>query len=350
MKENKFFSRKQYGFMSGRSTTLQLLTVLDKWTEALDTGYSVDCVYMDYPKAFDTVPHRRLIYKLSTYGITDKVISWVKDFLSNRIQQVGVQGEESSWRSVTSGIPQGSVLGPLLFVIFINDLPDCVTSEAYLFADDTKIFRIITKQGDREELQQDLQKLDEWSKKWLLKFHLKCKYMTIGKSNVHFNYTLQRQQLDKVQEEKDIGVIIDDKLSFESHMSEKINKATSIFGLLRRSFQCLDNKMFISLYKTLVRTQLDYASSVWAPYKTKDLEMLENVQRRCTRQLPQLKDLSYEERLKTLKLPTLSYRCWRGDLIEVYKMLNGFYDKEAASFINLWTEVAERRAGRGHPL
>ena len=173
MKENKFFSRKQYGFISGHSTTLQLLTVLDKWTEALDTGYSVDCVYMDYAKAFDTVPHRRLIYKLSTYGITDKVISWVKDFLSNRIQQVGVQGEESSWRSVTSGIPQGSVLGPLLFVIFINDLPDCVTSEAYLFADDTKIFRIITKQGDREELQQDLQKLDEWSKKWLLKFHPK---------------------------------------------------------------------------------------------------------------------------------------------------------------------------------
>ena len=101
-------------------------------------------------------------------------------------------------------------------------------------------------------------------------------------------------------------------------------------------------KMFISLYKTLVRTHLDYASSVWAPYKTKDMEILENVQRRCTRLLPYLKDLSYEDHLRMVKLPTLSYHRWRGDLIEVYKMLHGFYDKETASFIKLWTEVGER--------
>ena len=262
-----------------------------------------------------------------------------------------VQGEESTWRPVTSGIPQGSVLGPLLFVIFINDLPDCVTSDAYLFADDTKIFRIIGNDSDRDELQQDLHILDEWSKKWLLKFHpKKCKYMTIGKDDGQFKYTLQGQQLQKVQEEKDIGVIIDDKLSFEGHISEKVNKATHMFGLLRRTFQCLDQKIFISLYKTLVRTHLDYASLVWAPYKTKDIEILENVQRRCTRQLPYLKDVPYEERLKQLKLPTLSYRHWRGDLIEVYKMLHGFYDKEASSILKLWTDVAQRRAARGHPL
>ena len=98
---------------------------------------------MDYAKAFDTVPHRRLLYKLSKYGINPKAVSWIENFLGNQTQQVIVQGEESSWKPVTSGIPQGSVLGPLLFVIFINDLPDCVTSEAYLFADDTKIFRVI---------------------------------------------------------------------------------------------------------------------------------------------------------------------------------------------------------------
>ena len=140
MKNEKLFSNRQYGFISGRSTQLQLLEVLDKWTEALDEGHSIDCVYMDYAKAFDTVPHRRLLYKLSKYGINPKAVSWIENFLGNRIQQVIVQGEESSWKPVTSGIPQGSVIGPLLFVIFINDLPDCVTSEAYLFADDTKIF------------------------------------------------------------------------------------------------------------------------------------------------------------------------------------------------------------------
>ena len=187
MKKNKFFSKKQCGFMNGCSTTLQLLTVLDKWTEALDAGHSIDCVYMDYAKAFNTVLHGRLIYKLSTYSITEDVVSWINSFLSNRIQQVVIHGQEPTWRSVTSGIPQGSVLGPLLFVIFINDLPNCVSSDAYLFTDDTKIFRIITKEKDKEALQQDIEKLDDWSKKWLLKFHpQKCKYMAIGKNDAQF--------------------------------------------------------------------------------------------------------------------------------------------------------------------
>ena len=119
--------------------------------------------------------------------------------------------------------------------------------------------------------------------------------MTIGKDEKNTNYTLKDQKLQKVMEEKDIGVTIDDQLEFESHISEKINKANKMFGLLRRSFNCLDIKTFICLYKTMVRTHLDYASSVWSPYKIKHIEMIENVQRRCTRQLPYLKDLSYPE-------------------------------------------------------
>ena len=232
MKNENLFSNRQYGFISGRSTQLQLLEVLDKWTEALDEGYSIDCVYMDYVKAFDTVPHRRLLHKLSKYEINPKAVSWIENFLGNRTQQAIVQGEESSWKPVTSGIPQRSVLGPLLFVIFINDLPDCVTSEAYLFADDTKIFRVIANEEDRGELQKDLNRLDTWSKDWLLKFHpQKCKFMKIGKDDKNINYTLKDQNLQKVMEEKDIRVIIDDQLEFESHISEKINKANKMFGL-----------------------------------------------------------------------------------------------------------------------
>ena len=181
-------------------------------------------------------------------------------------------------------------------------------------------------------------------------------YITLNPSNNmiednnQFEYKLQNQRLQIVAKEKDIGVIIDDQLNFESHMSAKINKATSMFGLIRRSFQCLDRKTFVSLYKTLVRTHLDYASSVWAPYKIKHIEMLENVQRRCTRQLPYLKDMSYEERLRTLKLPTLSYRRLRGDMIEVYKIIKGVYDKEVASFLKMWSDVVQRDAGRGHDI
>ena len=132
--------------------------------------------------------------------------------------------------------------------------------------------------------------------------------MTIGKDETNTNYTLKDQKLQKVMEEKDIGVTIDDQLEFESHISEKINKANKMFGLLCRSFNCLDIKTFTCLYKMMVRTHLDYASSVWSPYKIKHIEMIENVQRRCTRQPPYLKDLSYPERLKKLNLPTLAYR------------------------------------------
>ena len=274
-----------------------------------------------------------------------------RNFLRNRTQQVIVQGEESSWKPVTSGIPQGSVLGPILFVIFINDLPDCVTSDAYLFADDTKIFRVIANEEDRGELQKDLDRLDEWSKDWLLEFHpQKCKFMTIGKDDLNIKYMLKDQKLQKVKEEKDIGVIIDDQLDFESHISEEINKATKMFGLLRRSFNCLDRKTFTCLYKSMVRTHLDYASSVWSPQKIKHIEMIENVQRRCTRQLPYLKDLSYPERLKKLKLPTLAYRRIRGDMIETYKIIKGVYDNQSTSILKSWSDVAQRDRGRGHNM
>ena len=351
MKSNKFFTDRQFGFISGRSTSLQLLNVLDKWTEAIDQGKSVDCIYMDYMKAFDTVPHKRLMNKLKTYGIMDPVLGWIESFLSNRVQQVVVNNAASKWSAVSSGIPQGSVLGPLLFVIFINDLPNLVDSDVYLFADDTKIFNIITKKEDTNILQNDLDKLSDWSDTWLLRFHPeKCKHMHIGKHNTQTDntYKLKTTELQRAEEEKDIGVIIDSELSFEKHISEKVNKANSMFALLRRSFKYLDTKTFVPLYKTMVRTHLDYASSVWYPYKAKHIDMIESVQRRATKQLPGMKNLSYSERLKRLKLPSLHYRRVRGDMIELYKMLNGKYDREAAPFIKLWQEVTPRTGVRGN--
>jgi len=186
IKRNKLLSKKQFGFISGRSTTLQLLLVLDHWTEILDNGGSIDSVYMDFMKAFDKVPHRRLIKKMKHYGIGEKTLNWVQDFLSNRKQKVSVNGMDSTTHNVTSGIPQGSVLGPILFVIYINDMPDCVAATAYLFADDTKLYKEIKSPEDSNSLQRDLDSLQEWSNTWLLKFHPnKCKVMTVSnKKNI----------------------------------------------------------------------------------------------------------------------------------------------------------------------
>jgi ribonuclease P/MRP protein subunit RPP40 len=303
------------------------LEVLDKWTEALDMGLSIDCVYMDYRKAFDTVPHKRLLSKMRAYGISEQLVEWTQDFLSNWTQQVVVNGKSSELTNVTSGIPQGSVLGPLLFVIFINDLPDTVKSDTYLFADDTKIFNIIRNVDDQDTLQEDLDKLATWSDTWLLGFHPeKCKYMTICKSEESKDYKLCGSTLEQVESENDIGVTVDSELKFEEHIEEKVKKANQMFAVIRRSFHYLSEKSFIPLYKALVRSHLDFASSVWAPTSMKHIEMIEGVQRRATKQLPGMKDLSYAERLEKLKLPTLSYRRARGDMIEVYKILLGIYD------------------------
>ena len=155
LKSENLLSCKQYGFISGRSTTTQLLSYLDKCIETIVTGGVVDPIYFDFAKAFDTVPHRRLLGKLSCYGISGDIINWIKAFLLGRSQVVRVNGEKSEETAVLSGIPQGSVLGPLLFVVYINDLPESVKSNIFLFADDTKILKQITSKEDALDLQSD---------------------------------------------------------------------------------------------------------------------------------------------------------------------------------------------------
>ena len=169
--------------------------------------------------------------------------------------------------------------------------------------------------------------------------------MTTQKSHT---YTLNKEKtihkLENVDQEKDIGVIIDSNLEFDKHINAKINKANSMFSIIRRSFQFLSQQNFIPLYKSLVRSHLDYASSVWSPYKQKHIDALENVQRWATRQLPTLSKLPYEERLQTLKLPTLAYRRVRGDIIEVYKIMNEIYDTDVTSFLKQEYNLQKERA------
>jgi len=162
-------------------------------TQALDEGFEVDVIYLDYRKAFNSVPILRLIEKLRVYGLKSKVIQWIKSFLTGRTMKVLINGSFSDLKEVLSGVPQGSVLGPLLFLLFVNDLPDWIISSMIMFADDTKLWRIIKTINDSQILQRDLDALMNWSNKYLLKFNpQKCKLMCIGQSgSAHREYYLQ---------------------------------------------------------------------------------------------------------------------------------------------------------------
>ena len=331
---NNLLSKKQIGFDCRRSTVTQLLNYIDKCAEIVANGGVVDSIYFDFSKAFDTVPHQRLSIKIKAYGIQGKVLSWIEAFLSGREQVVRVNGELSSPKPVISGIPQGSVLGPLLFVLYINDLPDVVKSNILLFADDTKIFNQVKSRSDALLIQEDINELEQWSDKWLLRFNTdKCHVLTLGKiENIQhtFRYTLYDKELDHVFEEKDLGVIIDMDLNFEEHMSSKIGKANGIMGLIRRTFSYLDPITFKKLYTSFVRPHLEYAQPVWSPHLRKHIKMLENVQIRATKLVDGMKNLEYTERLKELKLPTLLHRRERGDMIQVWKHFNT-YDQSTLS-------------------
>ena len=319
-------SSKQFGFINKRSTTTQLLSFLEKCIDSIADGGVVDTIYFDFAKAFDTVPHRRLLSKLASYGIRGNILRWIKSFLEDRSQIVKVNGTASTSETVISGIPQGSVLGPILFVIYINDLPDELQSHVYLFADDTKIFRCIKSKEDSLTVQTDIQALESWSEKWLLKFHPdKCHVLSLGKLEniVHAHpYVLNGHELEHVFAEKDLGVTIDCDLKFEDHIAIKIKKANSLVGLITRSFSYMDCELFKQLYTTFVRPHLEYAHVVWSPHLRKQINQLESVQRRATKLVYDLKNLSYQERLKKLKLPTLAHRRSQGDMIEVYKHLH----------------------------
>lgn len=345
--DNKIFTDSQFGFRDRRGCILQLLEVFDDWTLALDKGFSVDTIYLDFQKAFDSVPYNRLLVKLEAYGVTGNILKWIKNFLSDRQQRVMINGIASEWTEVTSGVPQGSVLGPLLFILYINDLPDIVKTHCKLFADDAKIYKEINNIEDFEDIQCDLYKLCQWTAKWLLFFNIrKCKVMHIGSSNPGFEYKLKDKTgkevlIQEVDKEKDLGIIFQSNLKFNEHINVAANKANQIVGLIKRSFTYLDNSTFLTLYKSLIRSHVDYGNSVWFPVLKKDIKIIENTQRRATRILPELQHLCYENRLRALNLPTLLYRRKRGDLIQVFKILNGIDDISPDKFF-LMSETTTR--------
>jgi len=357
MINNEFLSDTQHGFVKGRSCTTQLLKIVDKISELLDEGFDSNIIFLDFSKAFDSVPHQRLLLKLQSYGVGGCVLEWIRSFLLSRRQQVEVGGAFSSWLDVLSGVPQGSVLGPVLFVCYINDMPDYIKSFIYLYADDAKLlYRVSDEEiaGGVSCLQSDLDTLTEWSRNWQLSFNVeKCKVMHIGKSNCSCQYTMQDvngrpYSLHETKEEKDLGVWIDPTMKFSIHVAHAANKAQQVLGLVNRSFTYKDSDLLKQLYVALIRPHLEYGNAVWHPFLKKDIQLLERVQHRATKLIPTLRHMCYEDRLKALDLPSLAYRRLRGDAIETYKYLHRFYtlDSNVLLPLNQCTSLSTR----GHCL
>ena len=326
MVTNKLFSEWQHGFVPLRDCMTNLLSCMERWTEFLESGGYVDVIYTDFAKAFDSVPHERLLKKLESVGVTGNMLAWIRSFLSNRSQCVRVDDDLSSWKPVKSGIPQGSVLGPILFVIFINDMPDMVHNLCQLFADDAKVYCSVDLRNEEsnKSLQNDLNALVDWSEKWQLPFNIgKCKCLHIGICNPCWKYKMSGRPLEDVDEEKDLGVIIDKDLKFHRQAAAAVKKANSSLGIIKKSFTFLDEETLPLLFKSLVRPHLEYGNVIWGPFYKGDAEDVERVQRRATKGVPGLSSLTYEERLRKLKLPSLQHRRRRGDIIMTYKIITG---------------------------
>ena len=195
-------SEDQHGFRPGRSCSTQLLATMDDWSRWLEDSTPLDVIYLDFRKAFDSVPHMRLLCKLKSYGISGKLYSWIESFLSERCQQVSIGGCCSSMVPVTSGVPQGSVLGPLLFLLYVNDLPEAVNCPVKLFADDTKLYSGIASESDALRMQADLDSLVQWSDSWQMPFNEdKCKVMHVGSANKAFSFHMKGDQLVRLPAE-----------------------------------------------------------------------------------------------------------------------------------------------------
>ena len=282
----------QHGFRKKRSCETQLILTVDDISKALKDQKQVDCILLDFAKAFDKVSHKKLMAKLKHNGVDGSTLFWIEDFLRSRTQVVVVDGEESDVAPVTSGVPQGTVLGPALFLVYINDLPDGLTCTPRLFADDCLLYRIINSDADTEAVQADLATLEAWERKWDMEFaEDKCKVLTITlkhKRNIRIkDYKIHNYLLKRVDSAEYLGVKLDSKLNFNAHIGALCKKATSARQFLQRTLPACDRNTKAQTYTTFIRPIVEYAASAWDPHNCKGLQRqrdrLEAVQNKCAR-------------------------------------------------------------------
>ena len=338
----------QHGFRNNRSCLTNLIEYTEYVTKIMDSGNSADVVYLDFSKAFDKVCHIKLLNKLWRYGIQGNIYNWLGNWLLGRKQRVVLNGEASNWVDVTSGVPQGSVLGPLLFILYANDLDFGISCKLFKFADDTKMVIPIKGLDDNINGQKNVDKLVGWADRWDMKYNeSKCKVLHIGSNNPKFNYSMNGVWLGDSKVEKDLGVYVDDKLKFSKQCLEARNRANKMLGFISRNVGHRSKEVIKTLYNAYVRPHLEYCVQVWSPHYQKDLVMLEKVQRRATRLISGFKRLDYETRLRELNMFSLQRRYKRGDMIEVFKILTGL---DNLKFDDLFELDVDGRRGHSKKL
>lgn len=322
----------QHGFVSNKSTATNLLVFQHYVLDAFKLGHQVDVIYTDFSKAFDKINHKILSIKLYHLGLRNPFLSWVVSFISNRKQYIKYKHFCSSYFTVTSGVPQGSHLAPLLFNLFINDIKFS-ESRMLLYANDLKLFRIIKNSNDSELLQNDLNYLYNWCDFNNLYLNVsKCKVMTFTKKRTPYlhNYHFNNSKFIRVYQNKDLGVLFDTSLTFNSHYISIQNKASSFLGFIKRSCQDFKNPTALkALYCSHVRSVLDYNSIIWSPSTLGPKQILESIQNRFLRiisfrcEIFRQPHSSYQPLLTFLNLEPLEIRRKKFDLSFIFKLLNG---------------------------
>ena len=307
-------------------------------TKTIDSGFQTDIIFLDLSKAFDKVPHYSLCNKLSYYGIRGKILSWIRNFLTNRHQRVVLDGFTSESHPVNSGVPQGTILAPLLFLCYVNDLPSSIQCKIGLYADDTILYSTIHTLSDCITLQKDLDSLTQWATKWKMSFNPdKSEHMKITHKHnpVLFNYTLKNQTIKEVTSAKYLGITITNKLTWSTHINSITNKALLTKAFLQRNLRSCTSHTKLQCYTTMIRPILEYANTVWSPYTKKDISKIERVQRQSARFI--MADYSYHSSvtnmLTNLKLPSLEHRRTISSLILFYKIIHNLINIPSSDLI-----------------
>ncbi|CAH8556906.1 unnamed protein product, partial [Dicrocoelium dendriticum] len=347
LREYGLLSPLQHGFRKGHSCMTNLLVARECWADALDRGHAVDVVFIDFSKAFDTVSHSLLSLKLRSYGISGGVLKWITTFLEGREMCVRVGSSLSFRQSVLSGVPQGSVLGPLLFSLYVNELPELLEVPSLMFADDLKFWHIVSDFDGPQTLQRALDKLWDWAALWQLPInYAKCSILRVGPNSPQTRYFLGGNELHHVTQLVDLGVTLSSELKSSENWRKATCKGFRMLWMIRRAFETITGAMFVRLFSAFVRPYLEYCIQACPPCLVRDRMSVERMLRVGTKLVHGLRNHSYPKRLLALGMFSMHYRQHQGDLVLTYRILTGKIGPDLSGLF----QPARLPSLRGHSL